>query len=286
MNKFFLMFVTLLGSFTYAQTEREIRLTYIQTLTSTNTTIVHSDDTENAGDVFTISNGIDSEIERPFTSQTGFYGYVENIGVNHLSLFYGNIETKVKNLQASYSRTRELENLGDGIVTVNVEILWPDTTYTSTKISIFNGETLVWDTVIQSLLDDLSITDYENHLTNITNLVDDQKILSTRVNQLIAIIENYPDLTDIKYGDFTVDIDANTTAESWGIQYSFTVPGFGTYDAVALTTYEETKNETTPVFSLIFMSQDQFNTFASELNEQAAAHSQHVPAGSFDFSCN
>ena len=280
------MFVMLLGSFTYAQTDREIILDHIQTLTSTNTTITHSDDTENAGDVFTISNGIDSEIERPFTSQTGFYGYVENISVNHLSLFYGNIETKVKNLQASYSRTRELENLGDGIVTVSVDILWPDTTYTSTKISIFNGETLVWDTVIQSLLDDLSITDYENHLTNITNLVDDQKILSTRVNQLVAIIENYPDLTDIRYGDFTVNIDANTTAESWGIQYSFTVPGAGTYDAVALTTYEETKNETTPVFSLIFMSNDQFNTFASELNEQAAAYSQHVPAGSFDFSCN
>ena len=34
---------------------------------------------------------------------------------------------------------------------------------------------LCGDTVIQSLLDDLSITDYENHLTNITNLVDDQK---------------------------------------------------------------------------------------------------------------
>ena len=54
------------------------------------------------------------------------------------------LKTKVKNLQASYSRTRGIREFRRRYSYCSIEILWPDTTYTSTKISIFNGETLVW----------------------------------------------------------------------------------------------------------------------------------------------
>ena len=285
------MFVMLLGSFTYAQTDRETILDHVQTLTSTNTTITHSDDTLYAGDVFTISNGIDSSVHRPALGSPNFtlYGYVENLQGYYLTTFYSTIQNLVNNLQASYSRADELENLGDGTVTVSVEILWPDTTYSATKISIFNGETLMWDTVVNSLLDALDIAVYENHLTNITNLVNDQLLLNERANILISIVEAHsPILFDIVAGDFTVNIGADGTTEtavSWGIGYSFYVPGIvDPFVSTPLTAYGITKDETDPSFSLIFLSSDQFDSFVSELTDQTSGFA--VYADVFDFGCN
>ena len=288
MNKFFLMFVMLLGSFTYAQTSRELILDHIQTLTSTNTTISVDEDTVNIGDVITVSNGINNGIIRPYVLPS-FTGYVEDMTVTYLSIFYNDLATIVRTLESEYSRTAELESLGDGIVTVSVEILWPDTTYSATKISIFNGETLMWDTVVNSLLDDLDIAIYKNHLTNITNLVNDQLLLNERANILISIVEAHsPILFDIVAGDFTVNIGADgttATAVSWGIGYSFYVPGIvDPFVSTPLTVYGITKDETNPSFSLIFLSSDQFDSFVSELTDQTSGFA--VYADVFDFGCN
>ena len=287
MNKFFLMFVMLLGSFTYAQTSRETILNHVQTLTSTNTTITQSDDTLYAGDVFTISNGIDSSVHRPALGSPNFtlYGYVEDLQGYYLTTFYATIQNLVNNLQASYSRADELENLGDSTVTVEVEVVFSDTT----KTTIFNGTDEVFSSQIFGLIDEWDANKYENHLTNITNLVNDQLLLNERANILISIVEAHsPILFDIVAGDFTVNIGADgttATAVSWGIGYSFYVPGIvDPFVSTPLTVYGITKDETNPSFSLIFLSSDQFDSFVSELTDQTSGFA--VYADVFDFGCN
>ena len=281
------MFVMLLGSFTYAQTSRETILNHVQTLTSTNTTITQSDDTLYAGDVFTISNGIDSSVHRPALGSPNFtlYGYVEDLQGYYLTAFYSTIQNLVNNLQDSYSRADELENLGDGTVTVEVEIVFSDTT----KTTISNGTNVVEISQIFGLIDEWDITKYENHLTNITNLVNDQLLLNERANILISIVEAHsPILFDIVAGDFTVNIGADGTTEtavSWGIGYSFYVPGIvDPFVSTPLTAYGITKDETDPSFSLIFLSSDQFDSFVSELTDQTSGFA--VYADVFDFGCN
>ena len=281
------MFVMLLGSFTYAQTSRELILDHIQTLTSTNTTITHSDDTMHIGDVFTISNGIDSSVHRPALGSPNFtlYGYVEDLQGYYLTAFYSTIQNLVNALQASYNRTDELENLSNGDVTVKVEIVFSDTT----KTTILNGTDEVFSSQIFGLIDEWDANKYENHLTNITNLVNDQLLLNERANILISIVEAHsPILFDIVAGDFTVNIGADGTTEtavSWGIGYSFYVAGvIDPFVSTPLTVYGITKEEANPSFSLIFLSSDQFDSFVNELTDQTSGFA--VYANVFDFGCN
>ena len=270
------MFVMLLGSFTYAQTDREIILDHIQTLTSTNTTITHSDDTENAGDVFTISNGIDSNIQRPYPAPY-LFGYVEDMTSPYLTAFYGTITTHVNNLQASYSRTRELENLGNGIVTVDVvqnTSDWSTFVY-SDGVEIYHG-------LLNGLIDDYS--DYDNYLVTITNLVNDRILFNERSSKLISIAEAHiPTLSNITTGDFLVNTGpegSTETSPSWGIQYYFSVNGVSY--PLLLTVYNVTGGE---FLKLEHMRHDQFEDFVDAFTSQTGS-SMAISDKVFDFNCN
>ena len=273
------MFVMLLGSFTYAQTEREIRLAHIQTLTSTNTTITHSDDTLYVGDVFTVSNGIDSSVHRPALGSPNFtlYGYVEDLQGYYLTTFYATIQNLVNGLQSSYSRTDELENLGNGIVTVDViqnTSDWSTFVY-SDGVEIYHG-------LLNGLIDDYS--DYDNHLVTITNLVNDRILFNERSSKLISIAEAHiPTLSNITTGDFLVNTGpegSTETSPSWGIQYYFSVNGVSY--PLLLTVYNVTGGE---FLKLEHMRHDQFEDFVDAFTSQTDS-SMAISDKVFDFNCN
>ena len=124
------MFVMLLGSFTYAQTfgfncgvsavadgTRAEKLEYVQTLITSNTTIVHSYDTEYngntvEGDVFTIfyeGSTSSTYIQRPTTSigtELFHYGNIEDMVEPYLTSFYMAITQWVNLAQSDYDNAQ------------------------------------------------------------------------------------------------------------------------------------------------------------------------------------
>ena len=123
------MFVMLLGSFTYAQTfgfncgvsavadgTRAEKLEYVQTLITSNTTIVHSYDTEYngnpvEGDVFTIfyeGSTSSTYIQRPIGIGTELlnYGNIEDMVEPYLTSFYWAIAQFVEAAQNDYDNAQ------------------------------------------------------------------------------------------------------------------------------------------------------------------------------------
>ena len=280
------MFVMLLGSFTYAQTEREIRLAHIQTLTSTNTTITHSDDTLYVGDVFTVSNGIDSSVHRPALGSPNFtlYGYVEDLQGYYLTTFYATIQNLVNGLQASYSRTDELENLGNGIVTVEVTDDIINGEIVGYVTTIKNDGNVIFDQTFGVTIDNQSDSGYAYHLSNITNLVNDRILFNERSSILISIVEAHiPMLSNITTGYFDVNTGPEgsiETSPSWGIQYYFSVNGVSY--PLLLTVHNVTGGE---FLKLEHMRHDQFEDFVDAFTSQTGS-SMAISDKVFDFNCN
>ena len=303
MNKFFLMFVMLLGSFTYAQTSRTIELESLGNATVEVKVTDYSNNGVVVGFKTTIFNdGID-------VSDGGTI--IQHLIEDYAD--YANFLTTITNLvndeivKVREARIEDIKSLA--VTNTTIEII-PDTTHVGDVINIsYVGAT---DFSIShrpsnsgGYIEDI----HPNLLSNFYFIIElyvgqakgayDASLLDpryglpkgsvelrdARANTLKSFADlQYPVLFDVTIGDFDVNTGGDgvpgQTIPSWGIQYYFSFNG--TAFPLLQTVYGMTNGE----FSkLEDMSYSQFEDFLDAFISQTE-DSASIADVKFDFDCN
>ena len=296
MNKFLLMFVMLLGSFTYAQTSRTIELESLGNYTVTVDVVQNTHDWS----TFIYNNGV--EVHHGLLN-----GLVEDYSYysNHLTTITNLVNDEI--VKVREARIEHIKSLA--VTNTTIEII-PDTTFVGDVINISYEGATNYNIPYRPSSSGGYIEDYHpNSLFTIystigiwvtqaksayeASLLDPRyglpkgsvELRDARANTLKSFADlQYPILFDVTIGDFPVNTGGDgvpgETIPSWGIQYYFSFNGIAF--PLLQTVYGMTNSE----FSkLEDMRYDQFEDFLDAFISQTE-DSASIADVRFDFDCN